>query len=122
MQYSPKLKKAMEEIKSILKENDIAGFVVLHTPGYSEYLNHVQTSYSCATVLPEGVRLRLKESEIGKEKAMQLADGTFNMIAHLTNAIAANAEMYITCHEQLKKKWNGSSSDGGHTSHNQQNN
>lgn len=122
MQYSPKLKKVMEQIKDILKENDIAAFVVLHTPGHSEYLNHVQTSYSCATVLPEGIRLRLKESEVGKEKAMFLADGTFNMITHLTNAIAANAELYIDCHEKLKTKWDGSSHDGGHTSHNQQNN
>lgn len=122
MQYSPKLKKVMEQIKDILKENDIAAFVVLHTPGHSEYLNHVQTSYSCATVLPEGIMLRLKESEIGKEKAMFLADGTFNMITHLTNAIAIHAELYIDCHEKLKTKWNGSSNDGGHTSHNQQNN
>lgn len=122
MQYSPKLKKAMEEIKAILTKNDIAGFVVIHTPGFSEYLNHVQTSYSCATVLPGGIRLQLKQSEIGKEKAMFLADGTFNMITHLTKAIAANAELYIECHEKLKTKWNGSSEDGGHTSHQQQNN
>jgi hypothetical protein len=122
MQYSPKLKKVMEQIKEILKENDIAGFVVLHTPGHSEYLNHVQTSYSCATVLPEGVRLRLKQSEVGKEKAEQLANGTYNMITHLTTAIAANAEMYLSCHEQLKKKWEGKETGGGHTSHNQQNN
>lgn len=122
MQYSPKLKKAVEEIKDILKKNDIAGFVVLHTPGFSEYLNHVQTSYSCATVTPDGIMLRLKESEIGREKAIKLADGTFNMITHLTNAIASNAEMYIHCHEKLKEKWDGTSEDGEHTSHSQQNN
>lgn len=122
MQYSPKLKKVMEQIKDILKENDIAAFVVIHTPGHSEYLNHVQTSYSCATVTPEGVRLKLKGSEIGKQEAQRLADGTYNMITHLTNAIATNAELYISCHEQLKEKWGGTSLDGGHTSHNQQNN
>jgi hypothetical protein len=122
MQYSPKLKKAIEEIKKILNENDIAGFVVLHTPGHSEYLNHVTTSYSCATVTPEGVRLRLKGSEVGKERAKELADGTYNMITHLTQAIASNAEMYISCHEQLKDKWGGDDNGGSHTSHNQQNN
>ncbi len=122
MQYSPKLKKVMEQIKDILKENDIAGFVVLHTPGHSEYLNHVTTSYSCATVLPEGVRLRLKGSEVGKEKAQQLANDTFNMITHMSRAISENAMLYIDCHEQLKKKWDGIEFDGGHTSHDQQNN
>lgn len=36
MQYSPKLKVAMEEIKEILKKNDIAGFVVIHdSDGFS---------------------------------------------------------------------------------------
>lgn len=122
MQYSPKLKKVMEQIKGILNENDIAAFVVLHTPGYSEYLNHVKTSYSCATVMPDGIRLRLKAAEVGKDRAKELADGTFNMITHLTNAIAANAELYLDCHELLKQKWDGRSTDGGHTSHEQQNN
>lgn len=122
MQYSPKLKKVMEQIKTILSENDIAGFIVLHSPGYSEYLNHLQTSYSCATVVPDGIALKLKESEIGRDKAIELANGTFNMITHLTNAIATNANLYIDCHEKLKLKWNGTSFDGGHSSHNQQNN
>lgn len=122
MEYSPKLKKAMEQIKTIMADNDIAGFVVLHTPGFSEYLNHVQTSYSCATVMPEGIRLRLSEKEVGKERAHELADGTYNMITHLTKGIATNAELYIHCHEQLKKKWGGSSDGGTHTSHSQQNN
>jgi hypothetical protein len=122
MQYSPKLKKAMEEIKEILKKNDIAGFVVLHTPGFSEYLNHVLTSYSCATVLPEGVRLRLKGSEVCREKAKELAEGTYNMITHLAKHIATNAEMYINCEEQLMEKWGGNSDSGTHSSHNQQNN
>lgn len=46
MQYSPKLKIAMDEIKQVLKKHDIAGFVVLHTPGFTEYLNRVDPSYS----------------------------------------------------------------------------
>jgi hypothetical protein len=31
MQYSPKLKKAMEEIKAVLNKHDIAASVILHT-------------------------------------------------------------------------------------------
>jgi len=122
MQYSPKLKKAMAQIKEILKQNDIAAFVVLHTPGYSEYVNHLQTSYSCAIITPEGMRLKLNQKEIGKEKAIELANGTFNMITHLKDVIALNAVLYIDCEKLLKEKWNSSSTDGEHTSHNQQNN
>ncbi len=122
MQYSPKLKKAMQQIKNILEENDIAGFVVLHTPGFSEYLNHVQTSYSCATITPDGVRLRLKEAEVGKEKAKFLAENTYNMITHLTEVITVSATLYIECHDLLKTKLNGSSEEGEHTTDITQNN
>lgn len=74
MQYSPKLKKVMEQIKDLLKENDIAGFVVLHTPGHSEYLNAVSPSYSCAYLQNGDLAFRLKSSEVGKEQAKKIAD------------------------------------------------
>lgn len=48
MQYSPKLKKAAEEIKQILQKYDIAANVILHTSGHSEYLLHITPTYSCA--------------------------------------------------------------------------
>lgn len=56
MQYSPKLKNAMEEIKLIIDKYDIAACVVLHTPGFSEFLNKIDPSYSCAKIklLPDG--------------------------------------------------------------------
>lgn len=122
MQYNPKLKKVMEQIKAILKENDISGFVVLHTPGHSEYLNHLETSYSCAKVFPEGVRLRLKETEVGREKAMRLAKETYNQIHHFTEVICKHAMLYMNADEALKEKFDVDFEDGGETSHQQQNN
>lgn len=123
MQYSPKLKKAMVQIEAILKENDIAGAVVLHTPGFSEYLNHVKTSYSCVTMEEDRMAIHLKEKEIGREKALALADGTFNMMHHLTANTVAQADMYMKCYDLLKEKWGGTDlGGGGHTSHRQQNN
>ena len=123
MQYSPKLKKAMEQIKSILNENDVAGFVVLHTPGFSEYLNHVTTSYSCATVMPDGIQLKLKSSELGKEKAEQVANDTFNMVVHFANHLSKNAVFYMDTEKLLADKLGGTiDKEGGHSSHQQQNN
>lgn len=46
MQYSPKLKKAMAEIKAIADKYDIAAIVCLHTPGHGEYLLKVDPLYS----------------------------------------------------------------------------
>lgn len=122
MQYSPKLKAAMEQIKAILKENDIAGFVVLHTPGFSEYLNHFMTSYSCAFLQDGQFRVRLKTAEVGKEKAKELAEGTWNMVNIMTDIIALHAKGYMDFEDMLKKHWGGESDSGLHTSHNQQNN
>ena len=44
MQYSPKLKRVLAEIKAILDKEDIAGSIVLHTPGFGEFLLKIDTS------------------------------------------------------------------------------
>lgn len=122
MQYSPKLKKVIEQIKDILKENDIAGFVLLHTPGYSEYLNHTETSYSCITNTPDGMRLQLKTEEVGEKKAEILAHGTYNMVVHFSKILTLHANAYSGYHTVLKQRWDGTDGPGNHSSHNQQNN
>lgn len=122
MQYSPKLKIAIGEIKEILKKHDIAGFVALHTPGFTEYLNHVEASYSCASIADGGIRFKLKTAEVGKERAKEIADGTYNMITHFSDILASHAMLYMQAHDMLKEKWNGEDGKGNHTSHDQQNN
>jgi hypothetical protein len=123
MQYSPKLKKAMEEIKAIVKKYDVAAFVVLHDPkGFTEYLNHVSPSYSCISFENGELRVRLKEAEVGRQKAKQLAEDTFNMVAHFVEMIGKHALMYIEMEKYLKNHWNGEEGDSTHTSHEQQNN
>lgn len=112
----------MENIKAILKKNDIAGFVVLHTPGYSEFLNHMETSYSCAKIQGEEVRLKLKSSEVGKERAKQLANDTYNMITHLAKHIGGHALLYMDTEKLIKEKLGGEDGPGEMTSHSQQNN
>lgn len=85
MNYSPKLKKAMEEIKGILHKHDIAGLVVLHTPGNAEYLLELSPSYSRVKIDPlKGtmrIRARLKEDFNGDKKAWtQAMTDTCNML------------------------------------------
>lgn len=113
----------MAEIKAVLNKYDIAGFVVIHTPGHSEYLNHCVTSYSCATVTPEGVRLRLKEAEVGKEKARKLAADTCNMVIHFARHLSAHALFYMDTEKLLRAKLDIEDLGGdGYSSHQQQNN
>lgn len=123
MQFSPKLKTAMEEIKAILQKHDIAGYVVIHTPGFSEYLNHLDTSYSCAKAESGGISVRINTNEVGKLKAKQLAEDTYNMITHFNDNLMNHVLTYNSTYNSLTEKWNGSRNNGGgHSSHSQQNN
>lgn len=86
MQYSPKLKKAMSEIKDILHKHDIAGLVVLHTPGYGEYLMELSPSYSRLKIDPEKgfmrFKAKLEDDFKGDKKAMEKAVAeTCNMLS-----------------------------------------
>ena len=127
MQYSPKLKKAMEEIKEVLDKYDIGGIVCLHTPGHHEYLNKLNPKYSA---------LSLKENEAGflikghskhyfgnKEMRDQKLADTKNMVEHLSIFCANEFMMFDEINKKMEAtfgKWD--SDDGEHTSHNQQNN
>jgi hypothetical protein len=124
MEYAPKLKTAMEEIKAVLKKHDIAGFVVLHTPGFSEFLNHLVTSYSCAEMEPsgDGVHIQLKASQLGPEKAERIANDTYNMISHFAEQISRHAVMYLDMDETLTEAWRAEKEPGSGSSHIQQNN
>lgn len=105
MQYSPKLKKAAEEIKEILNRYDIAGVVLLHTPGHSEYLLRLDPSYSCANMNEKTGEVRLKATEAlyGKEKRDKMLEDTANMIVCLSDLAKMQAMNLIKLH-QLKEK------------------
>lgn len=122
MQYSPKLKKVIAEINEILIKNDVAGIVAIHTPGFTEYLNYISPSYSCAKAEEGGIRFRLKSAEVGNEKARFIAESTYNMISHFADISGMYALAYLDAHNFLKEKWRGTDFDGEHTSHDQQNN
>lgn len=122
MQYSPKLKKAAEQIKEILKEHDIAAVVVLHTPGHSEYLYQISPSYSIAKI--EGNELRIRSTHITdmEEKVKKVTD-TANMFVCLTDvgdmlhSFNQHALKLMKKHIEIIEQ-----SGGNHSSHIEQNN
>ena len=123
MQYSPKLKAAIEKIKAIIKENDIAGYVVLHEPGFSEYIFELSPSYSAAVTDPDGqLRVRIKTAEIGAAKAKQKATDTVNMFHCLARCVGPAAMHFIDMDKMLTEKYTPDHFGPGHSSHNQQNN
>ncbi len=126
MQYSPKLKKAMAEIKKVLDEYDIAGSIVIHTPGFSEYLDHLTPSYSCAKMEPNGtLRIRAKKEDYHgdvKLRDEKIRD-TSNMLHHMSVEVRRSAEVYERISDHLDRIVNAEHlGPGNQTSHNQQNN
>ena len=124
MQYSPKLKKAMEEMKEILRKHDIAGVVVLHTPGHSEYHNHLSPSYSCASINSEGnldIKASKKHFSDEAERLNKLTN-TSNMLNLLAEPLSLCAMNLIEASERMDKAYPADHFGGGHSSHQSQNN
>ena len=109
----------MDQIISILKENDLAGVVVLHTPGYSEYLLKIDPAYSCARLMPDGSGIRLKTTglAISNKKKKQMLTDTSNMLHHLSNVSGEVAMSLFEVSKIIDQKLDSRHEGGGHTSH-----
>lgn len=124
MQYNPKLKKAAEEIKQILQKYDIAGNVVLHTPGHSEYLLHITPTYSCAWLENDSVRFRAKKEDYNGNVIVrnQKISDTANMLRLLSDTSGNNALALLQVSDQFDDLISADHGDSSHTSHSTQNN
>jgi len=125
MQYHPKLKKAMAQIKDILIENDIAGVVILHTPGFSEFLNHLTPSYSCVKYSGGDVmQIRAKKEDFNgdAEKRNQVLCDTSNMFYNLSTIATETAYNLSGVSEKLDAILKAEHYGDGYSSHTDQNN
>ncbi|WBV60261.1 hypothetical protein PFY12_14630 [Chryseobacterium camelliae] len=124
MDYSIKLKAAMAKIKDILKEYDVAAFVLLHDQSnFSEYINYLNPSYSCLEIVANGsFRFKANSSELGKEKSHEMQAATYNMVTHFSDVLGMNALNYFELKTVLQKKLGGEDGDSTHTTNTQQNN
>lgn len=131
MDYNPKLKKAMAEIKGILEKYDVAGAILLHTPGHTEHLLKIDTSYSCAFFAPDltgpgdylRLRARLQEDFNGdKEKQKQVIHSTTDMFCGLQDLLLLHSKNVASVVDMLKSKFHIDHSSSGGTSDRIQNN
>ncbi len=127
MQYSPKLKTAMERIKAIMKEYDLGGQIIIHTPGFSEYYQKLDPSYSCAKT-EEGIGIKIKaklqeDFDGDKEAWNKKVSDTYNLFQHLCDVAGPMVMRNIDVLELLDKHDEVIKKDkGGHSSHTTQNN
>ncbi len=94
-----RLKTARLEIEAILQKHDIAGAVVLHTPGMAEWFYQVNPSYSCLTIDEAAgiARVRSKLADYGGDQAAQVHDltATANMAAAIYGNLHHGARMFL---------------------------
>ena len=121
MQYSPKLKTAMAEIDKILADNDIAGLVVLHDVGFSEYLLKINTSYSVVSIDNGSeeihFRAKLQEDFNGDHVKMKYNLGaTSNMLNLLANRAGTIVVALIETSVMFDAMMGATHTPGMHTS------
>lgn len=124
MQYSPKLKKAMQEIKDILSKHDIAGLVVIHEPGHSEFLNKLDPTWSACRINGDRIRVKAKlEDFAGNVKARNkaIAD-TSNMLHLLCDTTARMLMPLMDMSKRVDATVGADHEKGGFTSDSTQNN
>ena len=106
-----KLKDVMAKIKQLIEAEGVAASVTLHLPGHVEFMNHIETPYSCAKYERDkdgdviGIRFRSKLVDYGGDARAQgtaIAD-TVNMIDNLAMQSAKNYMMFNRLLDQLKQ-------------------
>lgn len=129
----------MQQIKALLKENDIAGIVILHTiegeaivkktsthvQGFTEYMVQLSPSYSAAKLENERLTVLGKVANYPSLEVRNIRiAGTVNMLEHLslwTGRIALNI-MDIEKEVQAMVEHTGDDENPTHTTDTQQNN
>lgn len=114
----------MEEIKTILSREDIAAHVVLHEPGFSEYLLKVDPTYSCAKIRDNKLQIKSKKEYFlgDTTKQRKVVEDTVNMATHLCGALCSGADLMMKVEDLLKNKLDIDTQEGGHSDHTTQNN
>ncbi len=96
MQYSPKLKRILAEIKAILDREDVAGTVVLHTEGFAEFLLKINPSYSIAKIENENIRFKanLQKDFNGNKRLLEhkltATSNMFRLLSEVNAQLAMN--------------------------------
>lgn len=93
-----RLKLARLEIEAVLQKHDLAGAVVLHTPGMSEWFYSIRPSYSCMWIdeAAGAARIKAKLEDYSGDLTAQLHDiaATANMVAAIRSELGSGYGMF----------------------------
>lgn len=119
LDFSPKLKNAMEEIKQILDKYDIGGFIVLHTPEYGEHYMKLNPSYSALELKPrEGIVMKGRNNFKGnKETHLKAIADSLNLLRIIIDLGIANIYPLLEISKKMDEYYNAEHNKGKHTGH-----
>ena len=131
MKYSPKLKKAAEQIKKILNDNDIAGYFVIHTcslngEGFSEFVVDITPSYSAVewNATKDSIKIKGKLEHYNGDKKLRDTKlvQTTNMLHHLSTRAMEDGLMLARVSKLADQTWDSEHNGWGLSTHIEQNN
>ena len=106
----------MSEIKDLLEKHDIAGLVVLHEPGYTEYALRLDPSYSCAKLERGQLKFKTKGMNVSDKKKRQFMTDTANMMQGLATTSGQMAMNLMNGSDKINHITGALHTDFGHTS------
>jgi hypothetical protein len=102
----PKLLTAIEEIKDVLKKHDIAAVVFLGSQSHTQYLLHINPTWSCASLEGGGnvLRFRAKRKDFPSAEAHEqcIADSV-GMIFGFKHAMSEQINVLQTIEQVLRE-------------------
>lgn len=103
-----RLKIARLKIEAVLAEHDLAGVVVLHTPGMTEFFYTLRPTYSIVSLDENTGELRVRsrlDRDYGGNASLQLHDqtATANMTAGLADGLWHAARMFAAIDSHASK-------------------
>jgi hypothetical protein len=103
MEYDPKLKEAMAEIKAILSKHDIAGAISLVSETHSEYRLQFP-SWSMAQLTEKGLRFRGKAADYpNKEAANEALTRSLHVLLQIRDLTAQHQAVMLKILDALEK-------------------
>lgn len=117
MQYSAKLKRVMKQLREILEKEGVGASVILHEPGFSEFMLHTSTPYSCAFIEGDQLRIRSKRADYPSLAAQKkVVTDTINMLQHFRDNSAFQANQLSEMIRRLDQQFEINQTGGERTS------
>lgn len=106
MSDEQQLKQAIEQIREIMRTNDVGGIIILANEHRMEHYTELSPSWSCATYDGEMVRFRALESEFNsKQEQKECIENTVGLMAGMADVCRVLNEQLNAVLASLSQKF-----------------